>query len=232
MAAKKSRTAAANAARRKQGPTKATDYKNGRPITAGAKKKASGGGKKKSSKGTKEVTFAGGKSKGKMFYSKALGKHVTVPGASNVRSTGKGKSSAKSKRDYMKKDAAAKSKRLGSEISSLQRKKRMATSQTERASLAQKISQKSRQQRLNDGIASGTRSSTGKRLMRKTSSAKEGKRRRLNISGAESALKKKGLKLGRPTTDLKTGKTSYKVTNKRGKTTTLSSDAIKKIAIP
>jgi hypothetical protein len=36
---KKSRTAAANAARRKQGPTKGTDYKNGRAVTAAAKAK-------------------------------------------------------------------------------------------------------------------------------------------------------------------------------------------------
>jgi hypothetical protein len=94
-------TAAANAARRKQGPTKKTDYKNGRPVTAAAKKKrGASGGKGKSSgggggagagssnPGTKQVTFAGGKSKGKAFYSKTLGKHVTVPGASNVRPAG------------------------------------------------------------------------------------------------------------------------------------------------
>lgn len=45
----KSRTAAANAARRKQGPTKQTDYKRGRPVTAAAKKKA--GGKSKGQSG-------------------------------------------------------------------------------------------------------------------------------------------------------------------------------------
>lgn len=90
----KSRTAAANAARRKQGPTKQTDYKNGRPVTAAAKKKSGGkrqrtnpGGSGGGSTGGKTVSFAGGKSKGEVFHSKTLGKHVTVPGASNVRSS-------------------------------------------------------------------------------------------------------------------------------------------------
>jgi hypothetical protein len=47
----KSRTAAANAARRKQGPTKGTDYKNGRAITKAAKAKRASSSKTSGSKG-------------------------------------------------------------------------------------------------------------------------------------------------------------------------------------
>ena len=59
----KSRTAAANAARRKQGPTKGTDYKNGRPVTAAAKakrkkKKSSSGGTGRSSASAKHAELS------------------------------------------------------------------------------------------------------------------------------------------------------------------------------
>jgi len=122
MAKKRSKkqTAAANSARRKQGPTKKTDYKNGRPVTAAAKKKrGASGGKGKSSgggggagagssnPGTKQVTFAGGKSKGKAFYSKTMGKHVTVPGASSVRPAGGGSTRSAEVRAKQKKVAGA-----------------------------------------------------------------------------------------------------------------------------
>lgn len=139
----KSRTAAANAARRKQGPTKQTDYKNGRPVTAAAKKKA--GGKSK-----------GGASGGSGSSGSAVGrKSSTNPG-----STG-------SKSEYMRKDAAARSKRLEKEISSLQRERSMTTGHMQRTSLAQKISQKSQQKRLNDDIASGRRDATGAEIKAK-----------------------------------------------------------------
>ena len=88
MAKKKSKTAAANAARRKQGPTKRTDYKNGRPITAAAKKKAkrtsSGSGKRT---GGRQSSNPGGSSMVKKTRASAAAGSQKYIGASRNKVT-------------------------------------------------------------------------------------------------------------------------------------------------
>lgn len=139
------RTAAANAARRKQGPTKRTDYKNGKAVTAAAKKK--GGSKSKSSGG------GGGRASGGGGRSSS-----TSPGGSSG-----GRAASKAHRT----DAANRASALDKEVSGLQKKRSMSKNPTERAALAQKISQTSARAKLNKDIAMGKRDSSGAKVKRK-----------------------------------------------------------------
>lgn len=88
------------------------------------------------------------------------------------------------------------------------------------------------QKKINQGVrlqsqADSLAKTTSQKKSSTSESPKSKKSSKINISDAQKALAAEGSTLGKSTTDLKTKKTSWQVTDKSGKTKTMTSDELK-----